>query len=30
MDYCFTTTLSCDYNLVWGEMCYKGVVELKA
>jgi hypothetical protein len=30
MDYDFTTGLSYNFELVQGEMCCKGVVELKA
>jgi len=30
MDYYFTTTFSYNAKLVWGKMCCKGVVEVKA
>jgi hypothetical protein len=30
MDYCFISTLGCYFKLVWGEMCCKGIVKLKA
>jgi hypothetical protein len=30
MDYYFTTTFNYNFELVWGKMCYKGVMKLKA
>jgi hypothetical protein len=30
MDYSFTIAFSCNSELVWGKMCYKSVIELKA
>jgi len=29
MDYYFTIALTCNFELVWGKMCYKGVAKLK-
>jgi hypothetical protein len=26
MDYFFASTFGCDFELMWGEMCYKGIV----
>jgi len=30
MDYCFIIALNCNSELVWGEICYNGIMELKA
>jgi hypothetical protein len=30
VDYYFTIAFSFDFELVWGEMCCKGVAKLKA
>ncbi len=29
MDYCFTTTLNCNFELVWVKMCYKLCCKIK-
>jgi hypothetical protein len=30
MDYCFTFALDYYFELMWREICYKGIVKLKA
>jgi hypothetical protein len=29
MDYCFTTALNCNFELVWVKMCYKLCCKIK-
>jgi hypothetical protein len=29
VDYCFITTVSCNFQLMWGKMCCKRIAKLK-